>query len=131
MEYRDGSPSHAMLILGYHISHPHGLSAGGGSRRRGSRRRGSRPASSRRKYDPKPSKAQDRKQVERWRVENSWGEAGAKKGVLMMSNEWFEEHVYSIVVPRSLVRREWDQAHRRDTIHLEPWDIFGNLFRKT
>ena len=141
MEYRDGSPSHAMLILGYHISHPRGLSAGGGSRRggsrRGSRRGGSRRASSRRKSDPKPSKVQDDKrgkqgkQVERWRVENSWGEVGAKKGVLMMSNEWFEEHVYSIVVPRSLVRREWGQAHRRDTIHLEPWDIFGNLFRKT
>ena len=33
-------------------------------------------------------------QVDKWRVENSWGEKDSRKGYLVMSDEWFTDHMY-------------------------------------
>ena len=126
MEYRDGVPTHAMLILGYHISP---AKSGGAmiARSVGTRRRRGGVGGRRRRAAPPRKRSSRRAVAERWRVENSWGEKGAKKGALVMSKEWFDEHVYSIVVPRSYVRSEWTRAQAH-VVQLEPWDIFGNLF---
>ncbi|KAG7881921.1 hypothetical protein KL935_002126 [Ogataea polymorpha] len=34
----------------------------------------------------------------RWKVENSWGEYGAHKGYYVMSDKWFDEYVFQIVM---------------------------------
>ena len=38
----------------------------------------------------------------RWRVENSWGDAPGKKGYYVMSDEWFDEYMYQIVVNKKI-----------------------------
>ena len=32
--------------------------------------------------------------VDKWRVENSWGEKDSRKGYLVMSDDWFTDHMY-------------------------------------
>ncbi|MGE3728907.1 MAG: C1 family peptidase, partial [Candidatus Sericytochromatia bacterium] len=36
----------------------------------------------------------------KWKVENSWGAEVGKKGYFIMSNEWFEDNVYQLIVPK-------------------------------
>ncbi len=41
-----------------------------------------------------------------WRVVNSWGEAGARCGIYILSHKWFKRHVYSINVPLTLLSKK-------------------------
>ena len=34
----------------------------------------------------------------RWRVENSWGVKGGDKGYYLMTDEWFDEYNYEVVI---------------------------------
>lgn len=36
----------------------------------------------------------------KWKVENSWGNEVGKKGYFVMSDDWFDENVYEVVVPK-------------------------------
>ena len=36
----------------------------------------------------------------RWRVENSWGDKGGKKGFTVMNDSWFDEHMFEIAARR-------------------------------
>ncbi len=36
----------------------------------------------------------------KWKVENSWGAEVGKKGYFIMSNEWFEDNVYQLIIPK-------------------------------
>lgn len=39
----------------------------------------------------------------KWKVENSWGAAWGQKGCLIMTNEWFEEYMFRLVVDKQYV----------------------------
>lgn len=64
---------------------------------------------------------------DRWKVENSWGEDRGKKGFYIMSDEWFSEYMYQIVVNRKYLKDEWIKAYEAEPIELEPWDPMGSL----
>ena len=59
----------------------------------------------------------------RYKVENSWGPDVGDKGYFVMSDAWFEQFVYQVVVPRALAPKElvkvFDQGEK--TV-LPPWD---------
>ena len=42
----------------------------------------------------------------RWRVENSWGEDACKDGYYVMTDEWFNEYTYQIVVNKKYLSQE-------------------------
>lgn len=42
----------------------------------------------------------------KWKVENSWGDEVGRKGIFQMSDAWFNEHVYCLVVHRSYLSHE-------------------------
>ena len=63
----------------------------------------------------------------RWRVENSWGKDPGKDGYYTMSDDWFNEYMYQVVVNRKYLSREILEAYDSDPIELEPWDPMGSL----
>ena len=63
----------------------------------------------------------------RWRVENSWGKEPGKDGYYVMSDEWFDEYTYQIVVNRKYLSEAALAAYAEEPIKLEPWDPMGSL----
>lgn len=57
----------------------------------------------------------------KWKVENSWGDAVGKKGVFLMSTEWFNEHVYDVVLRRQFMTPKLLRQIEQPPISLPPW----------
>lgn len=62
-----------------------------------------------------------------WQVENSWGDAVGDKGIFSMTDEWFTEYNYEIMVDKKYIDKKWLKALNEEVIELEPWDPFGAL----
>ena len=63
-----------------------------------------------------------------WKVENSWGKDHGRDGFDTISDPWFDEYVYQVVVDKKYLTPE--QRHIFDTetpTVLEPWDPMGSL----
>jgi len=65
----------------------------------------------------------------RWRVENSWGDKGGKKGFYVMNDSWFDEHMFEIAARRKYLPAKLRAALDRKPIVLPPWDPMGSLAR--
>ena len=58
----------------------------------------------------------------RWRVENSWGDAACDHGFMLMSDDWFSEHVFQIVADRKRVPAHLVKVFEHGTaVELPPW----------
>ncbi|MCD7946026.1 MAG: C1 family peptidase [Clostridiales bacterium] len=66
-------------------------------------------------------------QPNRWRVENSWGKDPGKGGYYVMTDRWFDEYMYQVVVNKKYLTDEQLSAYNADPIELEPWDPMGSL----
>ena len=63
-----------------------------------------------------------------WKVENSWGKDHGRDGFDTMSDAWFSEYVYQVVVDKKYLKPEERKAYREcEAIELAPWDPFGAL----
>ncbi len=62
-----------------------------------------------------------------WRVENSWGKERGRNGQFSMSDLWFEQFVYQIMVDKKYIEKKWLEALKQPIIELEPWDPIGAL----
>lgn len=65
----------------------------------------------------------------RWRVENSWGEDRGRKGFFVMSDEWFDQYTYQIVIHKKYLSDDLQNALNTEPILLAPWDPIGSLAR--
>ena len=63
----------------------------------------------------------------KWRVENSWGNKGGDKGYYLMTDEWFDEYNYEVVVDKKYLPKKILNLFDRDPVALEPWDPMGSL----
>ncbi|MCK9191936.1 MAG: aminopeptidase, partial [Sphaerochaetaceae bacterium] len=63
----------------------------------------------------------------RWRVENSWGEKVGAKGFFVMSDDWFDEYTFQVVVNKKFLTAEQRKMFEAEPIVLKPWDPMGSL----
>ncbi len=63
----------------------------------------------------------------RWKVQNSWGEEPGQKGFFIMSDKWFEEFNYEVVINKKYLSKELLEAYEQKPIVLDPWDPMGSL----
>jgi bleomycin hydrolase len=65
----------------------------------------------------------------RWKVENSWGEKYGEKGIFVMSDRWFDEYMFEVVVDRKYLPERLLPVLETEPIVLPPWDPMGSLAR--
>ena len=66
----------------------------------------------------------------KWRVENSWGNKNGDKGYHIMSDSWFDEYNYEIVVHKSFLPNDLVKIYEtKNPVKLPPWDPMGALAR--
>lgn len=63
----------------------------------------------------------------RWKIENSWGDANGQKGYYLASDTWFDRYVYQAVIHQKYLTEEMRQAWKKDPKILKPWDPMGSL----
>lgn len=63
----------------------------------------------------------------RWKVENSWGDKYGKEGYFIMSDDWFDEFNYQVVIDRKYLSEEQKKVLEQEPIVLPPWDPMGSL----
>ena len=88
LKYYASVPSHAMVIVGYHIEND---------------------------------------KIKRWKIENSWGSSSGTSGFQLMSDKWFDEYVYQIVVHKDLLSDKEKEILLQEPLIIEPWDPLGTL----
>ncbi len=58
----------------------------------------------------------------KWMVENSWGENSGYKGNLIMTDEWFNEYMFRLVVEKKYVPSDVMELMKQEPIMLPAWD---------
>jgi bleomycin hydrolase len=101
IRYKDSLMTHAMVISGANIKEEHSS-----------------------------IDAEKKELVDIWQVENSWDNKGPALGYYIMTDNWFDEYVYEIVVHKKYLSKEQLEIYNCSTdnyIILDPWDPMGSL----
>ena len=64
----------------------------------------------------------DKGEARKWLIENSWGAKPGDKGKLIMTDDWFREYMFRLVVERKYVPQDVLDMFKQKPIMLEPWD---------
>ena len=64
---------------------------------------------------------------QKWRVENSWGNKNGDKGYYLMSDNWFDEYNYEVVVDKKYLSNKILSIFDLEPKKLSPWDPMGAL----
>ncbi|MBU2650765.1 MAG: C1 family peptidase [Bacteroidetes bacterium] len=59
--------------------------------------------------------------IDKWLLENSWGEKG-QKGLLVMTDEWFDEYMFRLVVHQKYMDQKTLDILKTEPVLLPPWD---------
>lgn len=63
----------------------------------------------------------------RWKIENSWGDANGLKGYYLATDTWFDRYVYQSVIHQKYLSEDMLKAWKKDPKILKPWDPMGSL----
>jgi len=63
----------------------------------------------------------------KWKIENSWGTKSGNKGYMMMTDEWFNEYTYEVVIDKKYLNKRLLKYLNMKPVALAPWDPMGAL----
>ena len=63
----------------------------------------------------------------KWKIENSWGTKSGNKGYMLMTDEWFDEDTYGVVIDKQYLSKKLLKYLELKPVSLEPWDPMGAL----
>ena len=58
----------------------------------------------------------------KWMVENSWGSSYGYKGFLIMTDEWFNEYMFRVVIEEKYIPEKYLKMFDKKATMLPPWD---------
>ena len=58
----------------------------------------------------------------KWLIENSWGATSGYKGFLIMTDDWFDEYMFRLVVEKKYVPQNILDILRQKPTMLPAWD---------
>ncbi|GEP21279.1 pepC1N protein [Latilactobacillus sakei subsp. carnosus DSM 15831] len=61
-------------------------------------------------------------QPTKWKVENTWSDKVGNKGYFSMSDAWFDDYVYEVVIKKEYLTKEEQALLDQTPIKLDPWD---------
>ena len=64
----------------------------------------------------------DKGEIRKWKVENSWSEKSGRKGYFTMSDKWFDEFVYEVVVRKEFLTDDQKKLAESKPTPLPAWD---------
>ena len=67
------------------------------------------------------------KKPTKWRVENSWGADHGEKGFDIMTDPWFDQFMYEVVIHKKHLTKKIVDTYNMEPIGLPPWDPMGSL----
>lgn len=65
--------------------------------------------------------------VKRWKIENSWGTKSGTNGHLLMTDSWFSDYVFQIVVRKDFLTENEKNVLDMEPKVIQPWDPLGTL----
>ena len=65
----------------------------------------------------------------KWKIENSWGPKSGNQGYMMMTDKWFDEYTYEVVIDKKYLNKKLLRYLDSKPISLAPWDPMGALAR--
>ena len=57
-----------------------------------------------------------------WKVENSWGAESGYQGHLIMTDEWFDEYMFRLVINKKYATDKVKKAYEQKATKLPCWD---------
>ncbi len=64
----------------------------------------------------------ENKKIDKWLLENSWGAEKCNKGFLTMTDEWFAEYLFRLVINKKYIDKKTLKILEQKAIKLPPWD---------
>ncbi len=68
----------------------------------------------------------DNGNAKKWKVENSWGAESGQNGYLIMTDEWFREYMFRVVVHRRFCPESVLETLKQKPVRLPAWDPMFN-----
>jgi len=60
--------------------------------------------------------------ITKWLVENSWGASSGHNGYLIMTDEWFDQYMFRVVIDKKFIDPEILKILEQKPVKLPPWD---------
>lgn len=68
---------------------------------------------------------EDKGEIRKWKVENSWGSKVGHNGFYEASQKWFEDYVYDVVVDKKYLSDDLVKLWEGPAIEVKPWEKLG------